>query len=138
MIMSAQKQNDYTSFIKNNNILKSAVNGLYRFLVLWIIKYNKSIHGYGIMKELDKFFKNLIEEGVLKKTNPSKIYPILRQMEEFELITGTVKMQDEKKVTYYEITDKGEFFIDYIFERFILHEKNAQWKLIYDDLVSDK
>lgn len=136
--MSAQKQNDYTSFIKNNNILKSAVNGLYRFLVLWIIKYNKSIHGYGIMKELDKFFKNLIEEGVLKKTNPSKIYPILRQMEEFELITGTVKMQDEKKVTYYEITDKGEFFIDYIFERFILHEKNAQWKLIYDDLVSDK
>ena len=136
--MSAQKQNDYTSFIKNNNILKSAVNGLYRFLVLWIIKYNKSIHGYGIMKELDKFFKNLIEEGVLKKTNPSKIYPILRQMEEFELITGTVKMQDEKKVTYYEITDKGEFFIDYIFDRFILHEKNAQWKLIYDDLVSDK
>ncbi len=136
--MSAQKQNDYTSFIKNNNILKSAVNGLYRFLVLWIIKYNKSIHGYGIMKELDKFFKNLIEEGVLKKTNPSKIYPILRQMEDFELITGTVKMQDEKKVTYYEITDKGEFFIDYIFERFILHEKNAQWKLIYDDLVSDK
>ena len=136
--MSAQKQNDYTSFIKNNNILKSAVNGLYRFLVLWIIKYNKSIHGYGIMKELDKFFKNLIEEGVLKKTNPSKIYPILRQMEEFELITGTVKMQDEKKVTYYEITDKGEFFIDYIFERFILHEKNSQWKLIYDDLVSDK
>lgn len=136
--MSAQKQNDYTSFIKNNNILKSAVNGLYRFLVLWIIKYNKCIHGYGIMKELDKFFKNLIEEGVLKKTNPSKIYPILRQMEEFELITGTVKMQDEKKVTYYEITDKGEFFIDYIFERFILHEKNAQWKLIYDDLVSNK
>lgn len=136
--MSAQKQNDYTSFIKNNNILKSAVNGLYRFLVLWIIKYNKSIHGYGIMKELDKFFKNLIEEGVLKKTNPSKIYPILRQMEDFELITGTVKMQDEKKVTYYEITDKGEFFIDYIFERFILHEKNSQWKLIYDDLVSDK
>ena len=136
--MSAQKQNDYSSFVKNNTILKSAVNGLYRFLVLWIIKYNKSIHGYGIMKELDKFFKNLIEEGVLKKTNPSKIYPILRQMEEFELITGTVKMQDEKKVTYYEITDKGEFFIDYIFERFILHEKNAQWKLIYDDLVSNK
>ena len=70
--MSAQKQNDYTSFIKNNNILKSAVNGLYRFLVLWIIKYNKSIHGYGIMKELDKFFKNLIEEVVLKKPIPVK------------------------------------------------------------------
>lgn len=136
--MSAQKQNDYSSFVKNNTILKSAVNGLYRFLVLWIIKYNKSIHGYGIMKELDKFFKNLIEEGVLKKTNPSKIYPILKQMEDFELIKGTVKNQDEKKVTYYEITEKGEFFIDYIFERFILHEKNSQWKLIYDDLVSDK
>ncbi len=64
------KQNNYAEFVKDNKILKSAVNGLYRFLVMWIIKYHKSIHGYAIMKELDRFFENLIDEGVIKKSNP--------------------------------------------------------------------
>ncbi len=136
--MSENKQDNYVDFIKGNKIVKSTVNGLYRFLVLWIIKYNKSIHGYGIMKELDKFFENLIDEGVIKKSNPSKIYPILKQMEEYELITGEEVAQDDKKVTFYQITEKGVFFLDYIFKRFILHEMNPQWKLIYDDLMSNK
>lgn len=136
--MADQKQNNYSSFIKNNKILKSTVNGLYRFLVLWIIKYNGNIHGYGIMKELDKFFENLIKEGALKKSNPSKIYPILKQMEEFDLIYGEIEYQDDKKITYYQITEKGEFFIKYIFERFMLYENNPQWKLIYFDLNSEE
>lgn len=135
--MPDNKQNNYYNFIKNNKILKSTVNGLYRFLVLWIIKYNKEIHGYGIMKELDKFFENLIEEGALKKSNPSKIYPILKQMEDFNLISGEIISQNDKKITYYQITEKGEYFLDYIFSRFMLHEKNSQWKLIYDDLISE-
>lgn len=135
--MPDNKQNNYADFIKNNKILKSTVNGLYRFLVLWIIKYNKKIHGYGIMKELDKFFENLIEEGALKKSNPSKIYPILKQMEEFHLISGQLVSQNDKELTYYQITEKGEYFLDYIFSRFMLHEKNSQWKLIYDDLISE-
>ncbi|WP_458453972.1 PadR family transcriptional regulator [Methanobrevibacter sp.] len=136
--MAEQKKNNYSSFIKNNKILKSTVNGIYRFLVLWIIKYNGNIHGYGIMKELDKFFENLIKEGALKKSNPSKIYPILKQMEEFDLIYGEIEYQDDKKITYYQITEKGEFFIKYIFERFLLHEDNPQWKLIYHDLNSEE
>lgn len=136
--MADSKQNNYSSFIKNNKLLKSTVNGLYRFLVLWIIKYNESIHGYGIMKELDKFFKNLIQEGALKKSNPSKIYPILKQMEESDLIKGTSVQQDDKKITFYEITEKGEFFLNFIFERFMLYESNPQWKLIYEDLNSKK
>ncbi|MBQ2666075.1 PadR family transcriptional regulator [Methanobrevibacter sp.] len=133
--MTENKQNNYNDFIKNNKILKSNVNGLYRFLVLWIIKYQGSIHGYGIMKELDKFFQNLIEEGVLKKSNPSKIYPILKQMEEYELISGEEVIPDDKKVTFYKITDKGLYFIQYIFKKFMLHSENSQWKLIYEDMM---
>lgn len=136
--MSDDKQNNYNEFIRNNKILKSNVNGLYRFLVLWIIKYHKSIHGYGIMKELDKFFQNLIDEGVLKKSNPSKIYPILKQMEEYELIIGEEVIQDDKKLTFYQITEKGLYFLNYIFKRFMLHSQNPQWKLIYDDLINDE
>ena len=75
--MADTKQNNYTEFIKNNKIVKSTVNRLYRFLVLWIIKYNDEIHGYGIMKELDKFFEHLIDEGVMKKSNPMRIELIL-------------------------------------------------------------
>lgn len=136
--MADTKTDNYVDFIKGNKIVKSTVNGLYRFLVLWIIKYNKSIHGYGIMKELDKFFEHLIDEGVIKKSNPSKIYPILKQMEEYELIIGEEVNQDDKNVIFYQITEKGVFFLDYIFKRFVLHEMNPQWKLIYDDLMSQE
>ena len=130
------KQNYYSNFIKENKIVKSSVNGLYRFLVLWIIKYNGKIHGYSIMKELDKFFFNLIDEKALKKSSPSKIYPILKQMENFDLIEGNWEYQDKKKIKYYQITEKGEFFIDYLFQRVLLFEKNSQWQLMYDDLSS--
>lgn len=131
------KQNNYAEFVKDNKILKSAVNGLYRFLVMWIIKYHKSIHGYAIMKELDRFFENLIDEGVIKKSNPSKIYPILGQMEDYGLISSILKPHKDKEIKFYHITEKGEFFLKYIFDRFILHEKNDQWKLIYEDLSND-
>ena len=131
------KQNNYAEFVKDNKILKSAVNGLYRFLVMWIIKYHKSIHGYAIMKELDRFFENLIDEGVIKKSNPSKIYPILAQMEDYGLINSSLKLHKDKEIKFYQITEKGEFFLKYIFDRFILHEKNDQWKLIYEDLSND-
>ena len=67
--MGNNKQNNYLSFIKENKILKSTVNGIYRFLVLWIIKYHGPIHGYAILKELEKFFETLISQGVLKKTS---------------------------------------------------------------------
>ena len=85
--------------IKHNRIVKHSVNGLSRFLILWIIKYNGSIHGYAIMKELDKFFFNLIEEGVLKPSNSSKIYPILRNMEEHGTIIGKWHQQENQRRT---------------------------------------
>jgi DNA-binding PadR family transcriptional regulator len=75
-------QKDYSKIINNNSIIKHYVNGMSRFLILWIINYNDFIHGYGIMKELDKFFSILVDEGSLKKSNPSNIYPILNKMEE--------------------------------------------------------
>ena len=131
------KQNNYANFIKENKIVKSSVNGLYRFLVLWIIKYNGKIHGYSIMKELDKFFVNLIDEKAIKKSSPSKIYPILRQMENFNLINGSWEYLDKKKIKYYQITEKGEFFIIYLFQKVLLFEENSQWKLMIDDLLSD-
>ena len=70
-----------SNFIKKDKIVQHTVNGISRFLMLWIIMENGPIHGYGLIKQLDTFFVNLIDVGSLKKSSPSKIYPILKDME---------------------------------------------------------
>ena len=57
-------QKNYSDVIVNNFTIKHYVNGMSRFLILWIVKYNGSIHGYGILKELDKFFRFLLRKDL--------------------------------------------------------------------------
>lgn len=117
--------------ITNNSIIKHYVNGMSRFLILWIIKYKGPIHGYAILKELDAFFETLIEEGSLKKSNPSNIYPILNRMEDSNLIIGELKIKNNKKIKYFEITDEGEHVLTYMYSRFDIIHANPQWKLLF-------
>ena len=63
-------------FIKKDKIVQHTVNGISRFLILWIIMEKGPIHGYGLMAELNTFFGNLINVGSLRKSSPSRIYPI--------------------------------------------------------------
>ena len=49
-------QKNYVEVITNNSVIKHYVKGMSRFLILWIIEYKGPIHGYAILKELDKFF----------------------------------------------------------------------------------
>ena len=44
--------NSDLDFIKKDKIVQHTVNGISRFLILWIIKSSGSIHGYGVMKFL--------------------------------------------------------------------------------------
>lgn len=127
-------QKNYSEVISNNSVIKSYVNGMSRFLILWIIKYNGLIHGYGILKELDKFFKILIEEGSLKKSNPSNIYPILNRMEESGFITSEFKMKNNKQLKFFSITEDGEYLLEYLYSRFDLIHSNPQWKLLFSDM----
>ena len=41
-------QKDYSKIINNNSIIKHYGNAMSRFLILWIINYNESIHGFRI------------------------------------------------------------------------------------------
>lgn len=127
-------QKDYSKIINNNSIIKHYVNGMSRFLILWIINYNDFIHGYGIMKELDKFFSILVDEGSLKKSNPSNIYPILNKMEEQGFISSCFKVKNNKKLKYFKITDDGKYVLDYLYSRFDLIHTNPQWKLLFEDM----
>jgi DNA-binding PadR family transcriptional regulator len=127
-------QKNYSKVISNNTVIKSYVKGMSRFLILWIIRYNKLIHGYGILKELDKFFMILIEEGSLKKSNPSNIYPILNRMEESGLITSEFRMKNNKQLKYFSITEDGEYLLEYLYSRLDLIHSNPQWESLFDDM----
>ena len=94
---------DYSKIIQNNFVIQSYVNGMSRFLILWIVKAKEPIHGYGILKELDKFFTTLIIEKSLKKSNPSKIYPVLNKMENLNLIKSHFEMKSNRKVKFYKM-----------------------------------
>ena len=72
------------------------------------------IHGYGLMAELNTFFGNLIDVGSLRKSSPSRIYPILKDMEKNGLIAGEEHIKDNKKIRYFEITESGEYLVHYI------------------------
>ena len=127
-------QKNYSEVISNNPVIKYYVKGMSRFLILWIIKYNKIIHGYGILKELDKFFEIFIDEMALKKSNPSNIYPILNKMDESGIISSEIKVENNKKLKYFKITDDGEYVLNYIYSRFDIIHNSSQWKLLFDDM----
>lgn len=127
-------QKNYDEVISNSVIIKHYVNGMARFLILWIIKYNEKIHGYAILKELDKFFETFIVEGSLKRSNPSNIYPILNKMEDLNLIAHEIKMENNKKLKFFLITDEGEHLLNYMYSRFSLIHSNPQWQRLFDDM----
>ena len=118
--MSSIKNNEYSEFIKNDKIVTHTVNGISRFLMLWIIQHYGPIHGYNISKEFSEIFEVLISSGNLKKSNPSKMYPILKDMEGNGLIAGDDVLRDNKKVKFYKITEKGEFLLNHVCNNFNL------------------
>ena len=125
---------NYSDVINNNSIIKHYVMGMSRFLILWIINYKGPIHGYAILKELDVFFSTLIEEGSLKKSNPSNIYPILNKMEEWNLISSECIIKNNKKLKYFQITDRGLHVLNYMYSRFDIIHNNSQWKLLFETM----
>ena len=98
---------------------------------------NGPIHGYRVMKELDIFFENLIDRGSLKKSAPSKIYPILKDMENNGLIKGELKIKDNKNVKFYEITDAGEYMVYYIRDSYQIIRNTSQGTLFIDFLKNE-
>ena len=124
----------------NNNkhyepFIRRYSNGTTYVLILWIISKEK-IHGYGIMKKLDAFFAYPIEHGYVKKTSPSKIYPILNKFEENNLIEGVWDLKTNKK--YYEITEKGEKVLNTIRKANEKLKSNEHWNEFFNDMKEVK
>lgn len=122
-------ENFDSDFVKKNKMVQHTVNGISRFLILWIIMENGPIHGYGLLKDLNEFFENLIDVGSIRKSSPSRVYPMLKDMEKNGLIKGVTKIQDNKNVTFYEITDAGIFLVHYIRDSYQVIKNTSQGEL---------
>ena len=136
--LSESLKQEYINYYKENKVLQYTVNGIYRFLILWIIKHNPKIHGYAIMKEMDNFFDSLINEGSLNKSNPSKIYPILSKMEDEDLIKHSFEINDKKEIKIYEITPKGDFLLEFIREKYIKIKKTPEGNLFFEEFLNQE
>ena len=133
-IVTAEYGKDSEFYKKNKKMIQYSLNGFYRVFILWIIKYFGPIHGYEVMKEIDKFFEWPIKEGIIKKSTSSKVYPILKNMESSELIEGHWELNDEQqRVRTYSITNKGLVLLKMIGRSQDTLKKNSQWKLFMED-----
>ena len=133
-IIAMEFGKDSEFFKKNKKMFQYSLNGFSRVFILWIIKYYGPIHGYEIMKELDKFFERSIKDGIIKKSTSSKIYPILKNMEDSELILGEWETNDEnKQIKMYSITTKGKVLLKMIGKSQKMLNENSQWKLFMKD-----
>lgn len=124
-------------FLKSHKTVKHIINGFTHLFILWIIKKRGPIHGYGIMKELDVFLESLINKGAIKKSSSSKIYPLLKKMEEDELIAGVWETQNNKKVKFYKITEKGENKLKQIKKAWLMCKKNPNWIEFINDMLKE-
>ena len=77
-----------------------------------------------------------LSSGNLKKSNPSKMYPILKDMEGNGLIAGDDVLRDNKKVKFYKITEKGEFLLNHVCNNFNDIRKSPKGSLFFDDFLN--
>ena len=88
----------------DRKLLKGMMKGPgFKIMILWLINKG-SVHGYEIMTQIQG---DSIAGDKIKTPNPSKIYPILHDLEKNELIKGTWEYHGKRKLKYYEITEEG-------------------------------
>jgi|NGEPerStandDraft_6_1074524.scaffolds.fasta_scaffold70723_2 PadR family transcriptional regulator PadR len=82
--------------------LLRSMKGFGKTMILWLISKERS-HGYELMNKINEISPSA-EETV---RGPSKIYPVLHDLEEVGLIEGAWELHGKRKVKYYEVTDEG-------------------------------
>ena len=66
----------------------------FKIMILWLIKKGR-VHGYDIMTQLQG---DSVSDDKLKTPSPSKIYPILHDLEKNGLIEGTWEYHGKQKI----------------------------------------
>ncbi len=87
----------------DRKLLKGIMKGPGKIMILWLISKGR-VHGYEIMTQLQG---DSPAGDKLKTPSPSKIYPILHDLEKNGLIEGTWEYHGKRKLKYYEINAEG-------------------------------
>ena len=94
---------DLSKKLKEYDIkLLKSMKGFGKTMILWLISKERT-HGYELMTKINQISPSA-EEPV---RGPSKVYPVLHDLEKAGLIEGTWEAHGKRKVKYYEITEEG-------------------------------
>ena len=111
--------------------LLRSMKGFGKTMILWLISKDRT-HGYELMTKMNGISPSA-EENV---SGPSKIYPVLHDLEEAGLIEGTWEAQGKRKIKYYEITDEGIQTLGRIKTVFSCHRKTKILEEFWRDMFS--
>jgi len=111
--------------------LLRSMKGSGKTMILWLISKDRT-HGYELMTKMNDISPSA-EETV---SGPSKIYPVLHDLEEAGLIEGTWEAQGKRKIKYYEITDEGIQTLARIKSVFSCHRKTQILEEFWRDMFS--
>lgn len=90
-----------------NELIKSAVRGFSRVIILWLLS-QKPLSGYSVIKELKKLTGWSFHSGV--------VYPLLYELEENKLIAGKWVKKGRRRIKYYSTTKNGLMILDRVRE----------------------
>lgn len=107
-----------------------------RLLIIWYLS-KENLHGYLIMKKINKFFEKQIKLGLIGKIHASKMYPILKEMEKEGIIISYSGIHNNKQVKMYKITEKGYKTVRTIKQSFQKDMRTEPWKSFIDDLTKN-
>lgn len=134
IINQNKSKDDYERYVKTLKEKKiftqSVSNSIIIVIILWLLT-KKDYHGYYIMKKLDELFDIQINAGLSNKTQSNKIYPLLKKLEENDLIESYEGTHNKKTVKFYKITESGlelHTFNKIIINKFLKNELLNEFK----------
>jgi len=92
----------YKNLKKYDIKLLKSMKGFGKTMILWLISKERT-HGYELMNKINAISPT--DEETIR--GPSKIYPVLHDLEEQGLVEGTWEAHGKRKVKYYKITEEG-------------------------------
>ncbi len=128
--LSTEKPDILTKHDKK--VINSFIRDFGQLIILWILN-KKRLYGNAIINKINKFYPD--EDR--KITGSSRIYPMLHDLEDRELIEGSWENRGRQRIKYYEITDKGReelLRVKKIFKYHVDDElKSFMYNVFFDD-----
>ncbi|RAP53629.1 MAG: hypothetical protein BZ138_00305 [Methanosphaera sp. rholeuAM270] len=122
--------------LKNTEItLKGSSKAFTIFLILWYLSKD-NMHGYLIMKKIDEIFEPHIRAGLMKETKANKIYPILKELSNKNLIEYYPGIHKNKDVKIYRLTDEGQEILNLLKKSYKVMTEGKVWNELFEDLNS--